>query len=62
MNVKELAVGTERVWALIFEPGDDAMSGLTAFARDARLAAARFQAVGAFASVTIGWFDVAKQD
>jgi predicted DNA-binding protein with PD1-like motif len=50
MDVKELAVGTERVWTLIFEPGDEAMSGLTAFARDARLAAARFQTVGAFAA------------
>jgi predicted DNA-binding protein with PD1-like motif len=62
MDVKELAVGTERVWALIFEAGDEAMSGLTTFARDAGLAGARFQAVGAFASVTVGWFDVARQD
>jgi hypothetical protein len=60
MDVKELMVGPERVWALIFEAADEAMSGLTSFARDAGLAGARFQAVGAFASVTVGWFDVAR--
>jgi len=49
--------GGERTFALIFETGDEAMAGLTAFAKEHRLSAARFTAIGAFRDVTLGYFD-----
>ena len=44
---------TEQTWALIFEAGD----GLLAFAREERIGAASFTAIGAFAEGVIGYFD-----
>jgi predicted DNA-binding protein with PD1-like motif len=52
----------ERTFALIFEAGDEAMEGLREFARQNRLAAARFTAIGAFQDVTLGYFDWQSKD
>jgi predicted DNA-binding protein with PD1-like motif len=49
--------GGERTFALIFEIGDEAMAGLEGFAREQRLGAARFTAIGAFQEATLGYFD-----
>ena len=40
--------GGERTFVLIFETGDEALAGLTAFAKEKQLTAARFTAIGAF--------------
>jgi predicted DNA-binding protein with PD1-like motif len=47
----------EKTFALIFDAGDEAMSGLVEFARANRLGASRFTAIGAFRDVTLGYFD-----
>lgn len=52
----------ERVFAVIFETGDDPMAGLTRFAEEQRLGAAAFTAIGAFNSATLGYFDWDKKD
>jgi predicted DNA-binding protein with PD1-like motif len=47
----------EKTFALIFDTGDEAMAGLTEFARQNQLGAARFTAIGAFRDVVLGYFD-----
>ncbi len=54
--------GGEKTYALVFETGDEAMAGLSAFAREKGLTSARFTAIGAFRSVTLGYFDWEKKD
>jgi predicted DNA-binding protein with PD1-like motif len=49
--------GGERTFALVFATGDEAMAGLSTFARENRLSAARFTAIGAFREATLGYFD-----
>ena len=44
------------IWTLVFEAGDEAMSGLNAFARDHHLAGSQLTAIGAFSDVTLGYF------
>ena len=48
--------------ALIFEQGDEVMSGLKEFARQENIRAARFTAIGAFASATLAYFDWEKKE
>jgi predicted DNA-binding protein with PD1-like motif len=45
------------VWALVFERGDEAVAGLTAFAREHHLAGSQLTAIGAFSDVTLGYFE-----
>jgi predicted DNA-binding protein with PD1-like motif len=47
----------EKTFAVIFDTGDEALSGLTNFAREQRLGGSHFTAIGAFESVTLGYFD-----
>ena len=51
-----------RTWALIFDKGDEPVSGLTAFAKGEKLVGAHFTAIGAFSEVTLGYFDRAARD
>jgi predicted DNA-binding protein with PD1-like motif len=44
-------------FALVLDKGDEVAGTLTAFARDHRLSAAHFTAIGAFSEVTLGYFD-----
>jgi len=47
----------ERVFAVIFQTGDNPVVGLTAFALEHKLEAASFTAIGAFSEATLGYFD-----
>jgi len=47
----------EQTFAVVFETGEEALAGLTSFAKEHRLDAARFTAIGAFSDVTVGFFD-----
>ncbi len=51
-----------KTYALIFDTGDEVRSGLLAFARDKRLGASHFTAIGAFRDVTLGYFDWQKKE
>jgi hypothetical protein len=62
MKAKLLDATGQKTWALVFAKGDEAMQGLTAFAKEQRLAAAHFTAIGAFSEVTLGYFDRAAKD
>ena len=58
MKWRQLDSGT---YAVIFETGDEAVSGLTQFAKSQRLAASQFTAIGAFESLTLGYFEWEKK-
>ena len=47
----------QRTFALIFEAGDEAMTGLRDFAGQKALGAAQITAIGAFREATLGYFD-----
>ena len=48
-------------YVVVCDPGDEAVSALTQFARNEGLEAAQITAVGGFERATVGWFDrVAK--
>jgi len=49
-------------YVAICDPGDEAVSALTEFARSERLEASQITAVGAFEHATVGWFDPAARD
>jgi predicted DNA-binding protein with PD1-like motif len=46
-----------KTFALVFETGDEAMEELTRFVRERELTAARFDGIGAFSDVVLGYFD-----
>lgn len=54
--------GGQRTFALVFESGDSVMELLKAFAAKEKLAGAQFTAIGAFRSVTLGYFDWDKKE
>ena len=49
-------------YVVVCDPGDEAVSVLTEFARSERLEAAQITAVGAFEHAIVGWFDRAARD
>jgi predicted DNA-binding protein with PD1-like motif len=49
--------GGQRTFALVFETGDEAAARLAQFARDHRVTAAQFTAIGAFSGATLAYFD-----
>jgi uncharacterized protein len=49
-------------FVVILEPGEEAMSTLTAFARGQSLTASQITAIGAFERATLGYFDRDKRD
>lgn len=52
----------ERVFAVIFDIGEDPMAGLQRFAEDQNLTGAGLTAIGAFSEATLAWFDWEKKD
>lgn len=62
MQAKLLSDGDERVYAVIFETGDDPVAGLTRFAAENALAASSFTAIGAFSEALLGYFDWERKD
>lgn len=49
-------------YALIFDKGDEFLTGLQRFAAEAGLSASHFTAIGAFSDVTLGYFDRERKD
>jgi predicted DNA-binding protein with PD1-like motif len=56
MQALLIDAGVDRTFAIIFATGDDPVAGLLTFARDQQLRASHFTAIGAFSSVTLGYF------
>jgi predicted DNA-binding protein with PD1-like motif len=51
-----------KVFAVVFEQGDEVLAGLQKFAEEKQLSASSFSAVGAFSDVVLGWFDWERKD
>jgi len=62
MKSMVLEASGARTWALVFDKGDEPVSGLTAFAKSQGLGGAHFTAIGAFSEVTLGYFDRKARD
>jgi uncharacterized protein len=62
MRARLLTDGPLRTYAVVFDPNDEPLSGLVAFARDERIDAAHLTAIGAVRRATVGWFDLDRRD
>ena len=62
MRAKVLNESGGRVFAVIFDIGEDPITGLTRFAEQQNLSASSFTAIGAFSEATLGYFDWEKKD
>jgi uncharacterized protein len=62
MKGKLIAEGAQRTFAVVLDTGDEAVAYLTAFAKEHRLSASQFTALGAFRDCVLGYFDWEKKD
>ena len=62
MQSKELAVVGTRTFVIVFEEGEDVLSGLEGFAVAQDLTAAEFTGLGAFSRAVLGFFDIDRRD
>jgi predicted DNA-binding protein with PD1-like motif len=54
--------GGARTFVIVFDTDDEVSAGLLSFARAQNIDAASFTGIGAFRSVTLGYFDLQKRD
>jgi predicted DNA-binding protein with PD1-like motif len=62
MKAKLIDEREEKTYALIFAAGEEVVNGLLTFARENKIRASHFTAIGAFRDLTLGYFDWAKKD
>jgi hypothetical protein len=62
MKSKLIHQDAQRTFALIFDKGDEFITGITAFAKEQKLDASHFTAIGAFSSAVLGFFDRGRKD
>src|SRR6202042_1524678 len=61
MKSKLLQPSGPKSFALVFDTGDEAMSGLLSFAKEHSLVGAHFTGIGAFSQVVLGYYDWEKK-
>jgi uncharacterized protein len=62
MKVQLLSNGEElKEYAVIFAEGDEAFSGMQAFAEQYHVTSAHFTAIGGLKRATLGWFDIQRE-
>jgi predicted DNA-binding protein with PD1-like motif len=62
MKAKLLQDQGEKIYAVVFDKGDECMAGLLQFATEKGLDSAELTAVGAFSRATLGYFDRQKKE
>jgi len=62
MKSKLISDAPKKTWALVFDKGDEVISGLKTFARENDLSASQFTAIGAFNELTLGFFVIEKKN
>jgi uncharacterized protein len=62
MKGKLISEGAQRTFAVILDTDDEAVACLTAFAKEHKLSASQFTALGAFRDCVLGYFDWQKKD
>lgn len=58
MRSKQIQVGGQYRWVLVFDTGDEVIAQLEDFAREQALRASHFTAIGAFRRALLGYFDI----
>jgi predicted DNA-binding protein with PD1-like motif len=53
---------SQRTFVVVFDPGDEVLEGLLAFATEHRLSAAEFSGLGALSDCVLGYFDWQQKD
>ena len=51
-----------RIFAVVFDPDDEVVEGLTSFAKSEKISGAQIVAIGALRELTCGYFDWEKKD
>lgn len=62
MHYKLLNEGVQKTYAVIMDSGDEVMEQLLSFAKEKKLNASQFTAIGAFKKATLGYFDFSIKD
>jgi predicted DNA-binding protein with PD1-like motif len=62
MRSKLINNDSEKTYALVLESGEEVVSQLQRYAQENKLTASHFTAIGAFSSVTLGYFDWEKKE
>jgi hypothetical protein len=62
VKAKVLTAGRQRTFVLVCETGDEPLQEILDFAKREKLASGHFTAIGAFESVTLGYFEWSRKD
>lgn len=62
MKYKLLNADAQKTFAIILSSGEEAMQCLQSFAKEQKLKASQFNAIGAFSKATLGFFDFKIKD
>ncbi|HEX5484024.1 MAG TPA: PPC domain-containing DNA-binding protein [Terriglobia bacterium] len=62
MKSKLIEAQGGKTFALVFDEGDEAVSGILEFAKQNKLGAGHFTAIGGFREAVLGYFDLEKKD
>jgi uncharacterized protein len=62
MKSKTIDKSAGKTFAVVFDTGEEAMGGLTSFARQHNITSAHFTGIGAFSRVVLGYFDWETKD
>ena len=62
MQTKLIHDAGEKTFAIVLDKGEEVIGGLLTFAKDNNLSASHFTAIGAFESVTLGFFERDRKD
>ena len=57
MKAKVINELGEKTYAIVFNKGDEMVDGLLSFAREKKIEASHFTAIGALSDVTLGYFN-----
>ena len=61
MKAKLINEVGEKTYAIVFDKGDEVVEGLLSFARENKVQASHFTAIGALSDITLGYFNWTKK-
>jgi uncharacterized protein len=62
MQLRQIKDGSERIYTVVFQTGDDPIQGLKNLTRDEGLGGSSITAIGAFRRAVLGFFDFDRKD
>jgi uncharacterized protein len=61
MKSKSVVIGSQRIFVLVLDAGEDAFRAIADFANEEHIDGASVSAIGAFETAKVGWFDMAAK-